>query len=84
MTYRLIAATTLRNHLSDALKAVIGSKKLLLITRKNKPVSAIMDIDFLEDLLAAASPEYVKSVREAREDYKNGRVFSHAQVFGDL
>ena len=84
MTYKTIAATTLRSHLSDALKSVAGSQELLLITKKNKPVSAIVDIDFLEDLLAAASHDYVKSIREAREDLKKGRLFTHDQVFGKL
>lgn len=37
---------------------------------------------FLEDLLAATSSEYLKSIREARADYKAGRVKSHAEVFG--
>lgn len=38
--------------------------------------------DFIESLLAATSPEYLKSIREARADYKAGRVHSHDQVFG--
>ena len=84
MTFQLIAATTLRNHLSDALKAVVGSKKLLLVTKKNKPVSAILDIDLLEDILAAAGRKYVAGIREARADYKKGRVFTHKEVFGRL
>lgn len=37
---------------------------------------------FLEDLLAATSPEYLEGVREARADYKAGRVKSHKEVFG--
>jgi hypothetical protein len=37
---------------------------------------------FLEDLIAATSPEYLQSIREARRDYKAGRVKSHAHVFG--
>jgi hypothetical protein len=36
---------------------------------------------FLEDLLAATSPEYLESIREAREDYRAGRVRSHGEVF---
>lgn len=36
---------------------------------------------FVEDLLAAASPDYLKSIEEAREDYKKGRVYSHDDVF---
>ena len=37
---------------------------------------------FLEDLLAATSPEYLASIREARADYKAGRVKSHKELFG--
>ena len=36
---------------------------------------------FLEELLAATSPQYLRSIREARADYKNGRVHSHDEVF---
>ena len=36
---------------------------------------------FVEDLLAAVSPEYIKSIEEAREDYKKGRIYSHKEVF---
>ena len=38
---------------------------------------------FLEDLLAATSPEYLKSIREARADYKAGQTMSHKEVFGE-
>ena len=37
---------------------------------------------FLEDLIAATSPEYLQSIREARRDHKAGRVKSHGEVFG--
>jgi hypothetical protein len=37
---------------------------------------------FLEDLIAATSPEYLQSIRDARRDYKASRVKSHADVFG--
>ena len=36
----------------------------------------------LEDLLAATSPEYLLSIREARADYKAKRVKGHKEVFG--
>ena len=35
----------------------------------------------LEELLAATSPQYLRSIREAKADYKNGRVHSHDEVF---
>ncbi|MFQ5432465.1 MAG: hypothetical protein ACE5EN_08170 [Nitrospinota bacterium] len=37
---------------------------------------------FLEDLLASTSPEYLQSIKEARADYKAGRVKKHDVVFG--
>ena len=37
---------------------------------------------FLENLIAATSPEYLHSIREARADYKARRVKTHEEVFG--
>lgn len=38
--------------------------------------------EFLEDLLAATSPEYLKSIKEARAEYRAKKVKSHEEVFG--
>jgi hypothetical protein len=37
---------------------------------------------FLEDLIAATSMVYLKSIKEAREDHKAGRVKAHEEIFG--
>ena len=37
--------------------------------------------NLIEDLLAQASPDYLESIREAREDYCQGRVLTHDEVF---
>jgi hypothetical protein len=34
---------------------------------------------FLENLLAALSPEYLKSIEEARQDYRQGRILYHVE-----
>lgn len=81
---KLIPAATLRTHMADALKSISGGEHFLLVTRKNKPVSALVNLDFFEDLLAAASKEYRKSIREARDDYKKGRLLTHHDIFGQL
>jgi hypothetical protein len=36
---------------------------------------------FLEDLLASTAPEYLSSIKEARAEYKAGKVKSHKEVF---
>lgn len=38
--------------------------------------------DLIENLLASTSPEYLKSIKEARNDYKSGRVKKPNEVFG--
>ena len=37
---------------------------------------------FLEDLLASTSPDYLASIREARAEYKKGKVETLKEVFG--
>ncbi len=37
---------------------------------------------FLEDLLASTSPDYLTSIREARGQYKKGKVKTLKEVFG--
>jgi hypothetical protein len=45
-------------------------------------ISALKSMEFfVENLLASLSPEYLKSIEEARKDYKEGRVLSHEEVF---
>jgi DNA-binding TFAR19-related protein (PDSD5 family) len=36
----------------------------------------------LEDILASTAPEYLDSIREARADFRAGKVKSHKEVFG--
>jgi PHD/YefM family antitoxin component YafN of YafNO toxin-antitoxin module len=38
--------------------------------------------EFIEELLAATSPEYLASIRQARADARAGRVKSIDEVFG--
>jgi len=36
---------------------------------------------FIENLLAAISPEYLQSIDEARRDYKEGRTVPYEELF---
>ncbi len=56
----------------------ISSYQIIIAVKKMKKNDRLA---FLEDLLAATSPDYLASIREAREDYRRGRVFSHEEVF---
>jgi len=62
----------------------IESKIGLPIEDLISAINALDDEDrefLIENLLAATSPDYLKSIEEAREDYRRGRVRSHEEVF---
>lgn len=37
---------------------------------------------FIENLIAISCPEYLESIREARTDYRAGRIKKHEEIFG--
>jgi len=79
-----VTTTTLRNNLADVLAEVSEGRDYLLVTKKGNPISALVNLDFFEDLLAATSSKYLKSIKKAREEYKRGEIYTHEQVFGEL
>lgn len=80
MGTKTISASDLRTNLSDALDAV-SHDDILIVTRRGKKERAIVDLDKLEDLLAANDPDYLATIKEARDSTE---YFSHAEVFGRL
>ena len=75
-----ISASELRDNLADALDSVNG-EDILIVTRRGKKERAIVDLDTLEDMLAASNPKYLKTIKQAREGRE---YFSHEEVFGGL
>ncbi|HVC36028.1 MAG TPA: type II toxin-antitoxin system Phd/YefM family antitoxin [Candidatus Dormibacteraeota bacterium] len=75
-----LSASELRTNLAEALDAV-NEDEILIVTRRGKKERAIIDLDKLEDLLAASDPGYLKIIKEARESKE---YFSHEEVFGDI
>jgi len=80
----LIQASTLRSNLSKVLDSVEEKTDYVLVTKKGKPQVALVNLDFFEDLLALASPKYLKSIKSARAQIKKGLFYSHEEVFGEL
>lgn len=80
----IVTTTTLRNNLADVLAEVAKRSDYLLVTKKQNPVSALVNLDFFEDLLALANPKYLKSIKLARDQYKKGKTSSFDEVFGQL
>ena len=81
MSTKTIDASMMRKNLSEALDMVRDSKNILLVRRRGNVESALIDIDTLEDLLAAQNPQYIKSIAEARASKE---WYTPEEVFGDI
>lgn len=79
----IISSTTMRANFATTLDE-LARQNYLLVARRGKISHAIVNLDFLEDLLALNNKEYLTSIRQAREDCKKGKTISHDQVFGEL
>ena len=82
--YKTVDTTTLRNHVSDVVSEVALRKDYILVTRKSKPMAALVNLDLLEDLLALSNKEYLASIRHARKEYRQKKTLSHGEVFGAI
>lgn len=80
MSTKTVSASDLRTNLAETLDAVSG-EDIIIVTRRGKKERAIIDLDKLEDLLAANDPTYLKKIKEARE---SNEYLSHEEVFGDI
>ncbi len=80
MGTKTVTASDLRTNLAETLDAVSG-EDIVIVTRRGKKERAIIDLDKLEDLLAANNPTYLKKIKEARE---SSEYLSHEDVFGDI
>ena len=81
---KAVETTKLRNNLASVIAEVNKKKDFMVITRKSEPVAGIVDLDLLEDIEATNSKNFIKSIKEAREQIKRGEVYTHEEVFGDL
>lgn len=63
---------------TDAISIEISRQQIIAAVKRMKREERD---DLIEDLIAEASPKYLESIREAREDYRAGRVLPHDEVF---
>ena len=80
----VISSTVLRNNLADTLKEVSQKADYFLVSKKGKLVSALVNLDFFEDLLALSSKKYLASIREARKNYQEKKIYSLDGAFGEI
>lgn len=79
----IITTTTMRANLSDTLDS-LKQENYLLVARNGKLNSALVNLDFFEDILALTNKKYLSSIRQSRQEFESGNTLSHDQVFGKL
>jgi len=83
MSIKIIDATVLRANLGDAIDEV-KKGNILEVRRRGKGEVALVDLALLEDWLAVQDPDYVKSIKAARNQAKNGKTIAFEDVYGDV
>lgn len=73
----------LRSHLADALEQAAGGD-IVLVKRRGKRDTALIDSELLEDFLAATNPRILKKVAQARKDVATGRIVAFDDVLQDI
>ena len=78
-----INMTNLRSNLAGALDQVADGD-IVLVKRRGKPDTALIDSDLLEDYIAATNPRIIKKVAKARAEVAAGQGIPFEEVFRDI
>lgn len=81
---KTIQSSELRSGLKDALGHIKKTKEPLVITERGIPTSVLVNIDEYEDYLSAKDSKFVASIKDARKEHKEGKVYSFQDVFGNI
>lgn len=76
----IIKTSELRDSFANVAKKIRGHKTIAIVTKRGRPDLALIDLDYLEDLLEAQDETFQKSlVAAARE-----KVLTLDDVFADV
>lgn len=81
-----ISIRDLARRSSRVVADVVSSGRPAIITRRGKPVGALIaiDNDELEDFVLANAPEYAASIRDADADLARGRTQPLSDVLDEI
>ncbi len=75
----IIKTTDLRDSFANVAKQVRGSKTVAIVTKRGRPDLALIDLDYLEDLLESQDKDFQKTLREAAKE----KTYTLDEVFAD-
>ena len=74
---KVFKATELRTNYAEIATAIRGGKDVAVITKRGRPDLALVDLDYLEDLIESHDKEFQKSLRQAAEE----KSYSLEEIF---
>lgn len=74
---KVIKATELRTSYAEIAKQIRGGKNVAVITKRGRPDLALVDLDYLEDLIESQDKEFQKTLRQAAQE----KAYSLEEVF---
>ncbi len=83
MSIKVIDATVLRANLGEAINEV-KKGNILEVRRRGKGEVALVDLAMLEDWLVVQDPEYVASIKQAREEASKGKTIPFETVYREV
>ncbi len=72
----VVDSTFLRNNWGHLTAKIANTLKPLIVQKRNEERFAIVDLDEYEDFLLSQNPDYVKSIKKSRDQYKKGNYIS--------
>lgn len=78
--YTTVPATELREHGSDIVNRVAYGGEELVLTRRGKPIAALVSLEAFESLHRLEDAEDVAAAAAAREEIDQHGTVSHAEV----
>lgn len=67
MTVQTISMSDARSNFAESLDAA-SKGNVILVQRRGKPDTALVDAEILEDFLAATNPRLIRKVQKARKE----------------
>lgn len=82
---RTVSATGLARRTSRVIDDVLRTNRPTIITRRGRPVAAMVaiDSDELEDYVLSRAPEFVRSMATADADLRAGQTRAVEDVFAE-
>jgi prevent-host-death family protein len=79
-TIKTISTTDFRNNMKTVLDSTRKTLRPTIISDRNIPRVALIDIDEYEDFLSFQNPEFIKSIKKSRNE-KVSEMFSLKEAF---